>query len=310
MTSANIQLLVDRLGEAFGPFPAVTQALDHMTDIYGGAPYGGEPRHIMFIGESGVGKSTMLRRFLKDHPPVEHEDRTEVPVVYLEVPSRASVSALASATLFSMGSTFWDKGTRPQLTTQLMTLLRECGTRIVVFDEMNHLVDRGGQRTHHDAADWIKQLGMVGGVSLVLAGTPRTRRLLDVNDQLRNRFGTIVTLHPFSVENGRANEFARVLRSFLRLLDGLPCLNLADEPLLRATAFATGGRLRSIRNLLVRSVQLAATLPQAQIDLSVLERAFKESIYSQATPERNPFSQHFNGLPLTKAGEPYAPEAQ
>ena len=310
MIDANINVLVNRLGEAFGRFPAVTQSLDHMRDIYARAPYEGEPPHMMILGESGVGKSTLLRRFFTDHPAVEHDDRTEVPVVYLEVPSRTSVSGLASATLFAMRSPFWDKGTRPQLTTQLMTVLRECSTRLVIFDEVNHLVDRGGQRTHHDAADWVKQLGRVGGVSLVLAGTPRARRLLEVNDQLRSRFGSVVTLHPFSVENGRAKEFSQVLRSFLRLLDGMPCLNLADDPLLRATAIATGGRLRSIRSLLVRAVQLASTLPQPKIDLPVLERAFKEAIYSHATPERNPFSRQFNGMPLTRVGEPYAPEAQ
>ena len=310
MSATNIQTLINRLGDTFGQFPAVVKTLDHMTGIYQGAPYQGEPPHMMILGESGVGKSTLLRRFLRDHPAVENDDRTEVPAVYLEVPSRTSVPGLASATLFSMGSPFWNKGTRPQLTTQLMTVLRECSTRLVVFDEVNHLVDRGGQRTHHDAADWIKQLGRVGGVSLILAGTPRARRLLEVNDQLRSRLGSVVTLHPFSVENGRAGEFSRVMRSFLKLLDGIPCLNLADDPLLRSTAFATGGRLRSIRNLLVRAIQLAATCPQPKIDLPLLELAFKEAIYSQATPERNPFSQHFNGLPLTKAGEPYAPEAQ
>ena len=78
----------------------------------------------------------VLARLASEHPPVEHDERTEVPVVYLEVPSRTSVSGLASATLFSMGSPFWNKGTRPQLTTQLMTVLRECSTRLVVLDEI------------------------------------------------------------------------------------------------------------------------------------------------------------------------------
>ncbi len=309
MSPSDVQRIVARLGGAFGQFPAVTHALDQLRAILAGAPYSGEPPHMMILGDSGVGKSTLLRRFVADHPSVDHGDRTELPVVYLETPSRASVSGLASATLSAMESPFWDKGTRPQLTTQLMTLLRECSTRIVVYDEVNHLIDRGGQRTHHDAADWIKQLGKVGGVSLVLAGTPRAARLLEVNDQLRSRFGTVVTLPSFSVEDGRAKEFALVLKSFKRLLDGLPCVDFSNDPLLRAFAFASGGRLRSIRNLLIRSVQLAGQLPDPRIDLPVLERAFKESIHARAPPERNPFSKHFNGIPLTKAGEPYAPEA-
>lgn len=68
---------------SFINFPHVKRilaALDRMHEYRCGNE---EAEHIMLLGESGVGKSTLLFRYVEKHPVIQHEEFTEVPVLYV-----------------------------------------------------------------------------------------------------------------------------------------------------------------------------------------------------------------------------------
>jgi DNA transposition AAA+ family ATPase len=210
--------------------------------------------------------------------------------------------------LLAMGSPFWNKGSADERREQLLCLLRECKVRLVIIDEANHLVDRGGEKTRHTSADWLKSLADASGISFVLVGIPRTIRLLETNDQLRGRFREVISIDRFSVADSDAiSRFRGVLKSFQRLLVGIDSIDLSSIQLARAFSFATDGRLREIRSLLVRSVELASAQPMPKLTMKVLSEAFRSAIYPNATPDRNPFETAFKEVPLTRVGEPFAP---
>lgn len=307
-TDFDTRTITENLRATFGKFPQVRAALTRLTTLLSDEVTLAEPVHLMLLGESGTGKSTLLRYFLRQHPPVEHPEFTEVPVLYAEIPSKTTVRALAGLLLRNMGSEFWDKGDEVARTFQLTTLLKACKTRLIVLDEVNHLVDRGGVKTHYHVADWIKQLGQPGGPAVVLAGTPRAQVLLETNLQLRTRFGELLWLKPFSTLPHGIAEFAAALKAFSKLLKELPCIDLSTPSTVEKFGFATGGRLRLIRSLLVRAVELAGSAAPPRIDLPTLAIAFEQVVFPGASPERNPFRAEFSGIPLTKASEPFAPE--
>jgi Cdc6-like AAA superfamily ATPase len=308
MNTCDSKAVAQAIRKCFGKFPRTVAVLNRLTELMEDEPCNTEPPHLMITGESGTGKSTVLRYFRDKYPRIEHADFTEIPILYLEVPAKTSVRMLAGLMLQELGSKFWDKGDEVARTFQLKTLLRACKTRMVVLDEVNHLVDRGGVKTHYAVADWIKQLGQPGGPAVVLAGTPRAKLLMETNLQLRTRFGEVLPLLPFSSLPGHIGEFAAVLRAFDKLLGDVPRIDLSAHANVEKIAFATGGRLRVIRDLLVRSISIADSLPEPKIDLGTLARAFCEVVYLGAPPNRNPFHKEFSGLPLVKPGEPFAPE--
>lgn len=208
-----------------------------------------------------------------------------------------------------MGSAHWNRGDQTQRTIHLNALLKGCKTQLVVLDEVNHLVDRGGSKTHHAVADWIKQLGGRGGPAIALMGTPRSETLLSTNDQLRSRFGEVIRLTPFSTTtSAKLAEFCAVMRCFSKVLGDLPHIDISAKENVRLIAFATEGRLRAIRDLLNRSIKVAAETEKSQIDLPVLAKAFAEVIYKDPPPGRNPFLSDFTGIALTKVNEPYGAE--
>lgn len=298
-----------RLRRAFIYLPHVASAMDRIQQLIVEDWSGVEPEHLMILGMPGTGKSTFLEHVTQRHTKTVHETFTEIPVLYADIPTKCSIHKLVTTMLHSMGSPLWDKGDEGAKTIHLKTLLRACKTRLVILDEVNHLVDRGQGASHYTVGDWIKGLAEKSRVSVVLSGIPRSRTLLHTNEQLADRFGEILEFPTLSLdETSRATTMA-ALKEFGKLL-GMDSIDLANPKTAQKIIYATQGRLRPLRRLLVRAVDVGFTCETPRVDLPVLRTAFEQVIYKGSPPERNPFCEDFNGKPLTKPGEPYEPTKQ
>lgn len=296
------------IGAAFIEFEAVRVALAELERAFLEFELLNRPVHMAILAETGLGKSRLLKHFADCHPPIQHEEFTEIPVLYVPVPARCTPGILAGEILFAMGSPFWERGTEQARTRQVVTLLRECRVRVVLLDEVNHLADRGAEKTHYAVADWIKQITGSARASFVLAGIPTFANLLEVNEQMRDRFRNKLWLTPFSVEDDDSLALAtQAYQSFQLLLGDLPCVDLGDERLVRKLVMATGGRLRPLRDLLDAAVRESFKKKVPELGVPELFQAFLTAVFPGASDKRNPFSDKFDGYPLILSGEPFAP---
>lgn len=303
--------IVKDMRSNFISFPHVKRVLTALERIRSYHCAREEAEHVMLLGESGVGKSTLLSRFVAKHAPIEHDEFTEVPVLYVALGPSPTPKILACTLLKALGDPKWQTGREIELTARLVFLIKQCRVRLVIIDEANHLIDRGGEKTLHTSADWLKRLVDATRVSFVLAGIPRTRRLLETNDQLRERFREVIAIDRFSVANESAkHEFRSALKVFKGYLRDLPTIDISGADIARLFAFATDGRLRDIRRLLVRAVELASEMPEPKLTNAVLVESFRTVIYPGSPDIRNPFHQAFNEMPLVTADEPFAPVAR
>lgn len=296
---------------AFIQFDHVKAILAKLKDLVETDFDQGEPDILFIVGDPGTGKTWLVKRFAANYPRIETPDRTIVPVLVANVPAKCTLKRLPGAILQALDSRLWNVGDEEQRSHQLETLLKKCGVKLVILNEANHLIDRGKEKSHYLLADWIKQTSERTGVPFVLVGIPRLKVLLDVNGQLADRVREVVTVEPFGIDARCKNQMVTALKSFSLLLEGVDRIPLTDPENARRFAFATAGRLRRIRRMLVESVQVAAELPKPKIDLPVLARVFREHIFKGAPDKRNPFvPEAFDGKPLTGPDEPYAPRRQ
>lgn len=299
------------LRRCFVQFTQAQRLLEHLESMLQQDTTAEEADNLLLLGQSGVGKSRLLKKFCARHPAIKHEDFTEVPVLYTGVPSKSSIDNLASAMLLALGSPFWNRGKTKELTHQLITLLKACKVKMIILDEVNHLVDKGGIKTHHLIADWLKELSDSVHIPFVFAGIPRANRLLEANDQLRSRFREVVSMDPFNIGTDQAlAEFREVLKSFEKLIPSTLEVSVSNVPMASRMCFATGGRLRDIRRLMVRVVELTCEEGAGAATLATFSAAFRQVIYVDAPDNRNPFTSKFNELPLIRPGEPFAPRAE
>jgi len=308
-TKACSTAIAHRIRHTFMHFKQVKRVLARAAELIASDWGEAEPEHLVVLGETGVGKSTILEQILRKNPRTHHATFTEVPVLYVEVPARCTIGRLCAALLQALGSPFWNKGDDGDRQDALVALMKKCKVRLVIIDEINHLIERGKQRTHYALADWVKQMGKLGGASLLLAGTPRAALLLKTNEQLGDRFAEVITLRPLSAE-GDAKELRAALKVFGRMLGGLDSFDIAAAAQTKTFGFATGGRLRAIRRLLIRAVQIACRPTKPALTWDVMGQAFLEVIYPEAPATRNPFSPKFDGKPLAGRGEPFAPREE
>jgi len=266
-------------------------------------------RNLAVWGESGTGKTRLIQNFVEDFLPIRHVSHTEIPVLFVQIPSKVTIKALAGEILREMGSEYWQYGDEVQKTYQLLTLLSACKVRLIILDEVNHLVDRGGVKTHYAVGDWIKQLGDKSGVSIAIFGTKSIERLLAANEQLRGRYREVIQIERFTAVDERMGDLQSLMTNYMAHFQSIDIIDLTLQSNAKLVAIATDGRLREMKNLFVGALDLIESSSSPRVDRDVLARAFQKCIYRNASERRNPFHPKFNGLPLTGHDEPYAPGA-
>jgi len=188
-------------------------------------------RTYLLVGDSGAGKSTILKRFWKRHAAVSEEFRERMDVVYSEVPAAATRPGTMRAILTALGVEVNSRATEADLTRILVHHLREMGVRVLVLDEAQHLVDSQTGRFAYATADWFKSLAN-SGIALVIAGLPEAALAYDQNVQLERRSMGSQRLRGFEWDGDDEGEWMILLGGLVSKvpLADTSCLLTGDIP--------------------------------------------------------------------------------
>ena len=198
--------------------------------------------NLKVLGPSGSGKTTVLTDYRDVYPRYEEHDRMVVPVLYTRIPSRPTIKKVVARMLRDLGSKYPEKGDEGARTYQLLTLLRECRTELLLVDEVQHLVDRGGKKTHALIADWLKEVVDEFGGACVVAGLTRAQLLDAANEQFARRFSSEITLEKFEPATEDGVEIIRGVQQELCANYKVALAPSIDEADLAArVAYATDG---------------------------------------------------------------------
>lgn len=290
-------------------YPRFQGLLDRLETCMGDSSPIAEPACQLIVGPTGAGKSTLMQRFLKQHPADrEHPEAVRIPVLSATIPAPATMKNLATRLLHALGDPAFDKGTLDVKTLRLYGLLKACGVRLLILDEFQHFIDRESDKVLAAVSDWLKTLIIETKLPVVLIGLPKSCDVLKANEQLRRRFSGPVSLEPFGWST---IEERRELSTFLRRVD--KALPLAGESGLAAWAdrfhAATAGVTAVIMKIVRGAAHCAVDEGAARITLTHLAQVYSERVLGFAGGT-NPFLEEWGQCllePATRAHDPSLP---
>ncbi|MBV9857733.1 MAG: TniB family NTP-binding protein [Streptosporangiaceae bacterium] len=148
--------------------------------------------NLLLTGPTNNGKSMLIEKFRRAHPPVSHPDREEIPVLVVQMPSDPSVGRFYTVLLAATGAPMRAGHPRvADLEQVALRVLRAAAVRILVIDELHNLLSGRGDR-RREFLNLLRYLGNELRIPLVGAGTREAYLAIRSDDQLENRFAPVI----------------------------------------------------------------------------------------------------------------------
>lgn len=147
--------------------------------------------NLLLVGPTNNGKSMIVEKFRRGHPPVTEPDREHIAVVCVQMPSEPSVLRFYIALLAALGAPLQPRWRLAEVEQMSLSLLRSTGVRMLVIDELhNVLAGAGGSR--REFLNLLRFLGNELHIPIVGVGTREAYLAIRSDDQLENRFEPVV----------------------------------------------------------------------------------------------------------------------
>ena len=229
----------------------------------------GDPQILPVIGPTRVGKTKLLERVIHGHVQSSPEHSHEV--ISIVSPKHLTGRALPDACLASLGLSAVMFKNEAAATEVFVKAVRKHGTKLIIFDETQHMLERGSSTTVRAAADFLKMLFDQTQASLLLVGLPALTGLFQANEQLADRARRPVQYFPYAWSGADYKSFRSALAAALQFLveRGWETFDLKDAEFARRMYVASAGRYGLINKLFM------------EVQCSGSERALQEE-FAQA----------------------------
>lgn len=252
----------------------------------------GERLIALLLGIPRLGKSLVSDLLLEDFPAQSVQGEQSIPIIRVVTPTSPTKKSMAEAIIDTLDSRRYGRFSADQATARAMFLLERAQVRILLFDEIQHVVERNTSKSWYEIADWLKVLSDKLNLSLLLIGLPKAREIFSENDQLRTRVRPAHIIYPYNWNQpDDIAEFCRCLLSVSQLLSkqGYELPNMTDLDLVRRCYAATDGRYGMVIKLFEEARHLAKKAKSKIITRNTLHDAYRASIAADGDTS-NPFA--------------------
>lgn len=197
------------------------------------------------IGPSRCGKTELVRLIAREYPESRQNGRRQVPVLVVYISSGTAPKDLPNAVIMALGLPK-HTGSVSTINKHMYLQLELAGVRVIIFDEASHLVDVGAKMPPRAASDWFKDLqANTKDIGILLTGVPRLKRLLESNEQLRNRARKPIMLMPYRWDDAEQRKaFAGCVSAFLHEFQERGCgLDMPFNNFVRQCYAASAGHV-------------------------------------------------------------------
>lgn len=275
-----------------------SSALVRMQEFYDLSLHSPTPSLMLFYGETGVGKTTIIDHFY-NFTNKRHVSKANAVgrIVYRQVPANCTPKALASELLASFGDPAADKGTMSNMTRRIVHYLSEFKISLVILDEFQHLIETKSEKVLYGTADWLKSVTNEVRCSFLLSGLPAVQNVIEANPQLKRRVMTRFVLKPLPLDTqADLQRVQTLLGLFSEKMFFDNASVVASEPVARAIHYASGGAIGRMVNILKLTCLNAFRDGSAMLEKRHFEAAIEELVEDVGSGRRKRLTDGFKIL--------------
>jgi len=173
--------------------------------------------NLLIIGESFMGKTSIIEKFLSTHQRllIEEDDgspRALVPVILITAPDTVDMKGVYIKILEEFFTAFRPNDTQVKLRHQALYLMRETGVKMLIIDEIHNLLETTMTKQRL-VMNGIKNLSNELKIPIVGAGTDVAVKILSTDPQHASRFD-VVRLKKWELNQ----EYRGLLKAFEKRL--------------------------------------------------------------------------------------------
>lgn len=240
-----------------------------------------DPHCMLVMGDSGVGKSSIVKTFLERHPPRQEPEGRIVPALYVTTPMPATIKFVATRILASLGDPSATRGTVEEKTQRILNYFKRCKVEVIFLDEFQHMIDPDKRKVMQSVSDWLKNLISDSELPVILVGLPHCVSILTANPQLNRRFSAQETLEPFRWDTQKDRKD---YQDFLNEIDeNLPFekSGLGEPEMAQRMFAATRGSVGTTMKIIRYASHKAVSGKEDRLTPSRLSKAFKVRVLNR-----------------------------
>lgn len=265
----------DRIRHARRPFfieyTIAKAILEKLEDLFNYPKMDRMP-NLLIKGDTNNGKTMIVKKFRKEHPPCDNEQGEAInyPVLVVSSPPVPDEGRLYNEILEEIHAPYREKDSVDKKFFQVVRLLEQIGTKILIIDEIHDLLC-GTSRRQQQVLNAIKKLGGRLKIPIVAVGTSSASNVFQCDPQLANRFEP-VTLPKWTIDHQKGkDEFLELLRHFEMVLPLWNCSNLAKDDLVVKLHSMSEGLIGELFSVLSKACVEAIKKKKECITVEILE---------------------------------------
>jgi ABC-type oligopeptide transport system ATPase subunit len=210
------------------------------------------------------------------------------PVVKVFVEPKARARGVLRDTLHALGVRSTTHDTYGELMEKLQIHVVGQQVRLLIFDEVHHVVEGHGPATAYEAVEVIKMLLLQARVQIACIGLPITESILDKNPELPRHCRGKIEMTPLTGDFSARSDFMRFLKALSRDLPFDVPSNLSEVDIALRIHVATTGLIGEIINLVHAACEVAIDCGLERINRTLLAEVYGR--INGGGPANNPFA--------------------
>ena len=246
-------------------YPRAMEAIEQL-EILRATPERTRMPRMLIHGDSGIGKSMIVKKFQRAHPPKFDRAKgfQEIELLSVQMPPAPQERRIYGQMLLALNAPYRPSDRLAAVEHTALILLRRLKPRVILVDEVHHLL-AGTAREQRTALNLLKFLSNELSCSVVALGTRDAVAAMHSDSQIASRFAD------FELPCWQEDEsFRRFLAAFERLLPLRRPSRLAERDIASLLLHHARGITGAITSILVRAADAAIRSGDEYVSAAIL----------------------------------------